>query len=143
MRAHAFDQLNGALGVDRAFHIHSQKIVVVRSALHDGNNQAFAEFGAEVEAELSELAGDVGVQAFVGDAVKNFEVSVASALRVFLGRNIFAQIIEAGEHTEIVALAGSGDSFVKSFTWDKTVRHAARAVVGNDPMSKRFAFGKF
>ena len=123
--ADAFDEFDGALGVDRAFHINAKKIVVGGGAFDNGQDQAFAEFDAEVEAKLRQLAGDVGVEIFLGDAFEDFEIGIAGALGVGGGGDIFAEVVEADEHAGVVALAGGGDGFVESFAGDETVRHAA------------------
>ena len=63
-RADPFHQFDSPLRVNRSFHIHAQKIIVARGPLDDRKNQAFAEFGAQIETKLRQLAGDIGLQAF-------------------------------------------------------------------------------
>jgi hypothetical protein len=70
------------LRVERAFHVDAQKIVKAYRTLDDGENQPFAEFNVDIEAELRELAGNVSVQLFLSDAFKNFEISVLGMLSI-------------------------------------------------------------
>ena len=72
-----------------------RKLVVSRGALRDGEHQSFAEFRAEIQAELRQLAGNVGVQFFQGDAFEDLQVSIAgtSAHRQSW-YYVFAQVVE-------------------------------------------------
>ncbi len=70
--ANAFDEVDGSLGIGRSFHVHAQKIIEAGGAFHDGAEQTLAKFDVDIEAELRELAGNIGVQAFLRDAFKNF-----------------------------------------------------------------------
>src|ERR1700681_484555 len=54
-RTNALDNVDGTLGVDGAFHIHAKKIFVAGGVLDDGEEQAFAKLGAEVETKLGQL----------------------------------------------------------------------------------------
>src|SRR5260370_23387 len=141
-RSNALDEVNGALRIKRPFHFDAQKIVETRSTLHDGAKQAFAKFNIDVETELGELAGNVGVQPFLSNTFKNLEIGIAGMLRIRNGGNIFAEVIEAGEHARVVALAGGGDGFVQRLTGDESARHAAGGAIGSDPIGEAFAFGK-
>ena len=127
---------------DRTFHIHAQEIIVARGALDDGKHQPLAEFGAQIQTELRQLAGNVGLQFFLCDAVEDFQISVASALRIGRSGNILAQIVEAREHPSVVALARGSNRFVQRFAGYETPRHAPRGIVGGNPAGKSRAIGE-
>src|SRR6266436_9503016 len=112
------------MSIRRSFHVDAQKIIESRGALRNGKNQAFAKFNVDIEAELRELTGNVGVQPFLGDAFENLKISIARMLRVRRGGDIFAKIIEAGEHPRVITLAGGGDGFVERLARDESPRHA-------------------
>src|SRR5260370_1211286 len=141
-RANALNEVDGSLRVERPFHVDAQKIIEARGTLHDGAKQALAKFHVDIEAELSELAGNVGVQSFLSDAFKNLDIGIAGMLRIRNGGNIFAEIIEAGEHARIIAFARGGDGFIQSLTGDEPARHAPRSAIGSDPIGEAFVFGK-
>src|SRR4029077_10754846 len=60
--ANAFREFDGELRVKRPLQVDAQKIIEARGALQDGENQTFAEFNIDIEAELRELAGNVSLQ---------------------------------------------------------------------------------
>jgi len=141
-RANVLDEVDSALRVRRPFHVDAQKIIEARGALHDGESQAFTKFNVDIEAELRELAGNVGVEPFPSDAFKNFEIGVAGVLRIRGGGNIFAEVIEAGKHARVITLAGGGDGFIQRLAGDEPARHTARGAIGSDPLGESFVFGK-
>src|SRR5260370_28820077 len=141
-RANALNEVYGSLRVERPFHVDAQKIIEARGTLHDGAKQALAKFHVDIEAELRELAGNVGVQSFLSDAFEDLEISIARMLRIRNGGNIFAEIIEAGEHARVIALARGTDGFLQRLTGDEPARHAARGAIGSDPIGEAFVFGK-
>src|SRR5260370_41478425 len=141
-RANALDEVDGSLRVERPFHVDAQKIIEARGTLHDGAKQALAKFHVDIEAELRELAGNVGVQSFLSDAFKNLEIGIAGMLRIRNGGNIFAEIIDAGEHARIIALARGSDGFIQRLTRAEPPTHAARGAIGSDPIGEAFVFGK-
>src|SRR5437879_12015421 len=63
-------------------------------------------------------------------------------LRVRSYGTIFSQMIEAGHHARITALAGSGNCLLQRFAGDKAACHAARRAIGSDPIGEFFAFGE-
>src|SRR5260370_33502444 len=89
-RANALNEVDGSLRVERPFHVDAQKIIEARGTLHDGAKQALAKFHVDIEAELGELAGNVGVQSFLIDAFQNLEIAIARMLRIRNGGTIFA-----------------------------------------------------
>src|SRR5207249_12223437 len=98
--AHTLDEVDGTLRVGRAFHINAQKIIKTGGALHDGEHQARAKFTVDVQTELREFAGDVGLEVFLGDGLENREILVAGTLCVRGAGNILAEIIQASRHTD-------------------------------------------
>ena len=112
-------------------------------AFGQGEQQALAKFHAQIETELRELAGNVSVQTFRSDAFEYLQVGIAGAVGVGGGGNILAQVVEADHHAAVIAITGGSYGLVKGLTGDKTVGHAARALIGGDPTRKRFTFGKF
>ena len=140
--SNAFDEVDGALRVGRAFHVNAQKIFEAGGALDDGAKQTFAKLNVDVQTELRELAGNVGVQPFLGDAFKNLEISIAGVLCIGNRGNIFAEVIEAGVHSRVIALAGGGNGFIQRLAGDESACHLARGAIGSDPIGEAFAFGK-
>ena len=63
-------------------------------------------------------------------------------LRIRCGGNILAEVIEAGEHARVIALAGSGNGFVQRFAGDEAPGHAARGAIGSDPIGEALVFSK-
>ena len=82
------------------------------------------------------------MQTLLGDALKNLQIGIAGVLRVRDGGDIFAQVIEAGVHPYVIALAGSGNGLVQRLAGYESARHAARHAIGSDPIGEGFAFGK-
>ena len=77
------------------------------------------------------------MQSFFGDAIENFQVSVARALRVGSRRNVFAQIVEARPSCPVRCIGGRAamaSSRVSPATKRRAIRRVAR--IGSDPMSK-------
>ncbi len=63
-------------------------------------------------------------------------------LRIGNSGNIFAKVIEAGEHARVIAFAGGGDGFIQCLAGDKSARHASGGAIGSNPIGETFAFGK-
>src|SRR5260370_38831632 len=63
-------------------------------------------------------------------------------LRIGNSGNIFAKVIEAGEHARVIAFAGGGDGFIQCLAGDKAARHASGGPIGSNPIGETFAFGK-
>src|SRR5260370_12198130 len=141
-RSNALDEVNGALRIKRPFHVDAQKIIEARSTLHDGAKQAFAKFDVDVEAELRELSGNVGVQPFLSDAFKNLEIGIAGMLRIGNGGNIFAEVIEAGVHARVIALPGVGGSFTHRFATAQSAPPAPPASLRTDPIATTLPLSK-
>src|SRR5437899_13024482 len=76
------------------------------------------------------------MQPFLGNAIENLQVSVASTLRVGHGSDIFAQIIKDGVHPLTIAGARGNDGLIQRLTGDKAASHAARAWIGGNPVSE-------
>src|SRR5260370_24120472 len=140
--ANAFYEVDGALRVSGSFHVNAQKIIKASGAFDDGDDQSFAKVDIDIEAKLGKFAGNVGVQPFFSDAFKNLEIGIAGVLCIRGGSNIFAQVIEAGVHAGVIALAGGGNGFIQRFAGDESTRHAPRGAIGSDPIGEAFAFGK-
>ena len=83
------------------------------------------------------------MQFFCGDALENLQVGISGAVGVGGGGNILAQVIEAGEHAAIVAIASGGDGFVERFAGTKRcamlrVRELVVTQRANDLLSESF-----
>ncbi len=143
LRAHAFHEFHGPLGVHRAFHINAQKAFIRRGALGNRKHQPFAEFHAEVQAELRQFAGDIGVQLLLGDAVINIQVGVAGLLCIRRGGHVLPQAIQGHGHTGMVAHAGGCNRLIQGFSRNKAARHTPRRWVGCDPMREALTVGEF
>src|SRR6202008_93946 len=127
-------QVDGALRVRGTFHVNAQKAVVGSRPLGDGKHHSFTEFRGNIQAELRQFAGNVGMQALLRDAIENFQVRVTGLLGVGGGADIFAQVVEGGVHTRVIAGARHLKRLFQCFAGDKTVRHPARGSVGGDPV---------
>jgi len=90
---------------------------------------------------LRQLAGDVGIQFFRGNAVEHFQIGVAGALRVRRRQNVLAQIVETDQHSLVVAHARGGDRFGQLFAGYKAMRHPSGGPIGSDPARETLAFG--
>src|ERR1700721_250081 len=136
VRAYALHNVNGSLRIQRTFHIDPEKIVIGSSACGDRAAQPLAKLDFQVQAELRQLAGYIGVELFPSDALIYFEIGVTRSLCIRCRRTVLSKIIEADEHSGVVAGSGGFDGFIESLSGDKASRHTARGAVGCDPFGE-------
>src|SRR6202021_3684640 len=80
VRAYALHNVNGSLRIQRTFHIDPEKIVIGSSAFGDRADQPLAKLDVQVQAELRQLAGYIGVELFPSDALIYFAKGARSSL---------------------------------------------------------------
>jgi hypothetical protein len=101
-----------------------------------------AKRNSQIQAELRELQGNVGVEMFLRDAVENGEVVLgAAACAPFVG-NIFAQQIEAGCLQSVVHGSRPFDSVIQRLAGNKPPRDAPAKAISHDQRRETFALGK-
>ncbi len=140
--AHALHNLNRSLRVNRTFHIHAQEVVISSGALDNRKGQPFAKLRVEVQAQRRQFAGNICIDSVGCNFLENFKVRIARMLRVRRGSNILTQIVQADEHTELIADARCGNGFIQRLAGNKTMRHTPGPGVGSDPICESLAFRK-
>src|SRR5712692_6713521 len=101
-----------------------------------------AEIVAEIEAQLRELQGDVGVQLFLRDAVEHAEIHLPRADRVLPGSHVLPEVIEADRHACLVANPRGRQGFIQFLPGDKPARRPARQGIGKNETLKELGFGQ-
>ena len=119
--AHALHHVYGSSSVKRTFHIRSEEISVRGSSFDNGEQLAFAKFRTDIHSQLGQLARNIRVQIFRGNTIKNFQIRIASSLRISRRRYNFAKIVETDHHAIVVTDLGRGDGFIQRFAGNETM----------------------
>src|SRR5712692_451780 len=101
-----------------------------------------AEIVAEIEAQLRELQGDVGIQLFLRDTVEHAKIHLPSADRVLPGSHVLPEVIEANRHARLVAYPRGGQGVVQFFPGNKPARGPARQGIGKNETLKGLGCGE-
>src|SRR5258706_7716096 len=83
------------------------------------------------------------VQAFLSNPIENLQISVAGALRIGHGGDVFAEVIEARVHPLTIASASGNDGLIQRLAGNKAASHAARGWIGGNPVSKAVTHREF
>ena len=128
------NEVEGALRVGRAFHIDANEIRG-RHAGGFGDQAADDVIGhllVDVEAHVSELQADVGVQFVGGDFVEKMVVELGAVAGFFSVGDVLAQIVDGDAGAELIDGGGGADGVGNLLAGDKT---------GRDPLAEAGTFG--
>ena len=113
----------GAFGVGRAFHINPHKVAQLSRPLDDTAHVLATEIFAQVEAHLGQFDGDVAIHSGGEKRVQRDQVLVGGRTCLGLGGDVFAQVIEGGQHPLGVDTLHGGDGICKRLAGHETPRH--------------------
>jgi hypothetical protein len=128
--AHNIDR---ALRVGRAFHVHAHEIVHRRSPLDDPRENLFAQLRANVQAKLRQLHRNIRIQFFGGNFFENRHARIAGKTRFGLIGHAFAQIIEAHLAAQTIHRSGRFHGLVQRLAGNEPASHRTRHAVCGYP----------
>ena len=134
----AVKDVEGALRIRRAFHIHFDDIPQRASGLGNGSHLVAAKILAKIQTHVGQLDGNGGLYPLVGDALQKFSILPRCALGVLLGGDVLAQVVEGGQDASAVQLPHDGNRFVQRFAGDKAACCATGRPEVSDKSAHRF-----
>jgi hypothetical protein len=90
----ATHEVEGALGVRRAFHVDADEVVDAHGVVHQLGDQAKCHLLADVEAHVGELEADVGVELALVDFVEHVVVELGAVLGFVGVGDVLAQVVD-------------------------------------------------
>src|SRR5208282_3645992 len=113
-------EVEGALGVGRALHVHADKVVTAGGVRNQRANVLVCQLLVDVQPHVRELEADVRLQAAGGDLVQQLVIE-SHTLPRFLGiGDVLPQVVDRDRQAEIVHAAGGSHRVVYSRAGDKT-----------------------
>ncbi len=129
---HAFENIQGDVRVDAAFHVHLDGSAEGGGAGGDFAGHRAAELFVDVETELGEFDGDVAGEIFGVQLFDHLNVAGADfAGRGFAG-DVFAEMVQADVAALGAEFLAGCERFREGFAGDETAREAVFHAVASD-----------